>query len=348
MVGIIPLLAAVVVDEEVLDRAETLGKQFADLLERARWPRSGLAEPGLAARRARARAPAARRRRHRPAGAAVREAVRRGRVPVAVRAAGPVGLPPRAPLRARRRGDPGDDRLRARRVDDGDVRRQLQLAGAAVVPAQLPRRQRARALPTGSSATTSRSSTRPGSGDGCPLDEIADDLRDRLISLFLVGPDGRRPCFGGVERLQHDPAWKDNLVFNEYFHGDNGAGLGATHQTGWTGMVADLIRGRPRRRRLRRRRPRPGSRDRKGRGDDRDAPTRRPCPARHAVPARRDPRSTAASNFAVASERRRRRRCCACSTSAARDPGPAGRLRRRRLARLRRPASGPGRPTATA
>ncbi len=84
-----------------------------------------------------------------------------------------------------------------------------------------------------------------GSGRELPLDEISDDIRRRLVSLFLVDADGRRPCFGGVERLQTDPAWKDNLVFNEYFHGDNGAGLGAAHQTGWTGLVADLIRGRP-------------------------------------------------------------------------------------------------------
>ena len=83
------------------------------------------------------------------------------------------------------------------------------------------------------------------SGTMLTLDKIADDLRERLVSLFLVGADGRRPSFGMVERLQHDPAWKDNIVFNEYFHGDNGAGLGATHQTGWTGLVADLIRGRP-------------------------------------------------------------------------------------------------------
>ena len=55
---------------------------------------------------------------------------------------------------------------------------------------------------------------------------------------------GRRPCFGGVERLQNDPAWKDNLVFSEYFHGDNAAALGAAHQTGWTGVIADLIRRR--------------------------------------------------------------------------------------------------------
>ena len=80
-----------------------------------------------------------------------------------------------------------------------------------------------------------------GSGSQATLDEIAADLRERLISLFLVGEDGRRPCFGWVERLQNDPAWKDNVLFNEYFHGDNGAGLGASHQTGWTGLVAELI-----------------------------------------------------------------------------------------------------------
>jgi hypothetical protein len=79
-----------------------------------------------------------------------------------------------------------------------------------------------------------------GSGHELTLGEIQADLHERLISLF-VRSDGRRPCFGWVERLQSDPAWKDNVVFNEYFHGDNGAGLGAAHQTGWTGLVADLI-----------------------------------------------------------------------------------------------------------
>jgi hypothetical protein len=83
-----------------------------------------------------------------------------------------------------------------------------------------------------------------GSGHRETLDVIAADLQDRLISIFVPGPDGRRPCFGGVERLQHDPAWKDNLMFNEYFHGDNAAGLGASHQTGWTGLIADVIRRR--------------------------------------------------------------------------------------------------------
>jgi hypothetical protein len=80
-----------------------------------------------------------------------------------------------------------------------------------------------------------------GSGTQVTLDAVADDLWARLVGLFLVGPDGRRPCFGGVERFQTDPNWKDNLLFNEYFHGDNGAGLGASHQTGWTGLVAAII-----------------------------------------------------------------------------------------------------------
>jgi hypothetical protein len=83
-----------------------------------------------------------------------------------------------------------------------------------------------------------------GSGRKLNFGQITSDLRDRLISIFLVGPDGRRPCYGWVDKLQHDPAWKDNLLFNEYYHGDNAAGLGASHQTGWTGVIADLIRRR--------------------------------------------------------------------------------------------------------
>jgi hypothetical protein len=83
-----------------------------------------------------------------------------------------------------------------------------------------------------------------GSGVKLTLDKIADDLRDRLISIFTRGDDGRRPCFGWVDRLQHDPEWRDNIYFNEYYHGDNAAGLGAAHQTGWTGLIADVIRRR--------------------------------------------------------------------------------------------------------
>jgi hypothetical protein len=83
-----------------------------------------------------------------------------------------------------------------------------------------------------------------GSGRLATLDVVADDLWQRLVSIFLVGADGRRPCYGGVERLQQDPRWRDNITFNEYFHGDNGAGLGAAHQTGWTGLVGAIIRRR--------------------------------------------------------------------------------------------------------
>jgi hypothetical protein len=62
--------------------------------------------------------------------------------------------------------------------------------------------------------------------------------------LFTVGPDGHRPCLSAAPLLRDDPAWRDNLVFSEYFHGDTGAGLGASHQTGWTGLIADVIRRR--------------------------------------------------------------------------------------------------------
>ena len=67
---------------------------------------------------------------------------------------------------------------------------------------------------------------------------------ERLVDIFLVDGDGRRPCFGGVERLQNDPRWRDDVLFFEYFNGDDGAGLGASHQTGWTALVADVIRRR--------------------------------------------------------------------------------------------------------
>jgi len=80
-----------------------------------------------------------------------------------------------------------------------------------------------------------------GSGRRLTIDRIVADLRDRLISLFVKDGSGRRACFGGTEKMQTDPAWHDNLIFSEYFHGDNGAAIGAFHQTGWTGLIADVI-----------------------------------------------------------------------------------------------------------
>ena len=77
-----------------------------------------------------------------------------------------------------------------------------------------------------------------GSGKELTLYEVAREISDRLTRIFLRGPDGRRPLYGGSELFQEDPHWRDLLVFPEYVHGDNGAGLGASHQTGWTGLAA--------------------------------------------------------------------------------------------------------------
>ncbi len=80
-----------------------------------------------------------------------------------------------------------------------------------------------------------------GSGKMMNLFEVAKEISDRLIGTFLRDAQGRRPVYGGTEKFQTDPHWRDLILFYEYFHGDNGAGLGASHQTGWTGLVAKLI-----------------------------------------------------------------------------------------------------------
>jgi hypothetical protein len=86
-----------------------------------------------------------------------------------------------------------------------------------------------------------------GSGKMMNLFEVSKEISDRLSSIFLRAPStgsgqaGRRPVYGGTEKFQTDPYWRDLILFYEYFHGDNGAGLGASHQTGWTGLVAKTI-----------------------------------------------------------------------------------------------------------
>jgi len=80
-----------------------------------------------------------------------------------------------------------------------------------------------------------------GSGRKATLFEVAKEIGDRTAAIFLTGADSRRPVFGGSEKFQKDPHFRDYLLFHEYFHGDNGAGLGASHQTGWTGLVAKSI-----------------------------------------------------------------------------------------------------------
>jgi len=80
-----------------------------------------------------------------------------------------------------------------------------------------------------------------GSGRMLNLWEVAAELSRRLARIFLRGRDGRRPVYGGTEKFQRDPHWRDLILFHEYFHGDTGAGIGASHQTGWTGLVAKLL-----------------------------------------------------------------------------------------------------------
>jgi len=80
-----------------------------------------------------------------------------------------------------------------------------------------------------------------GSGMLLSLWEVASELSRRLGSIFLKNASGRRPVFGNLEKFQSDPNWSDLILFHEYFHGDDGAGLGASHQTGWTGLVTKLL-----------------------------------------------------------------------------------------------------------
>jgi hypothetical protein len=80
-----------------------------------------------------------------------------------------------------------------------------------------------------------------GSGKYMTLFEVAKEIARRLSSIFLRDANGRRPVYGGTRKFQEDPYWKDYILFYEYFHGDNGAGLGASHQTGWTGIIARTL-----------------------------------------------------------------------------------------------------------
>jgi hypothetical protein len=81
-----------------------------------------------------------------------------------------------------------------------------------------------------------------GSGQLMNLDGVAREIKRRLAAIFLPGPDGTRPYAASLGRYANDPLWRDHLLFNEYFQGDNGRGLGAGHQTGWTALIADCLR----------------------------------------------------------------------------------------------------------
>ena len=222
-----------------------VGKQFAEFLDRAGPARPRAARQArTAARRPGRPADAARRRRHRPAGAAVRRScsTRPSSCPRTgcarcrpTTASTPTCSTPTG-IHATIDYEPAESTT-AMFGGNSNWRGPIWFPLNYLVVAALQRYHR-----FFGDDYTARVPHRVGRR--LPLDAIAHDLWERLVSIFLVGADGRRPCFGGVERLQHDPRWRDNLVFSEYFHGDNGAGLGATHQTGWTGLVADIIRRR--------------------------------------------------------------------------------------------------------
>src|SRR5213075_251555 len=80
-----------------------------------------------------------------------------------------------------------------------------------------------------------------GSGNMATLQEVAEELSRRLSSIFLPNKDGARPCHGEVAKYATDPHWRDLVLFNEYFHGETGRGLGASHQTGWTALAVKLL-----------------------------------------------------------------------------------------------------------
>ena len=130
--------------------------------------------------------------------------------------------------------------VRAGRVHQRDVRRQLELARARVVPHQRADRPGPDpALPL----LRRRPQGRVPDGLGHDDDPVRGGPGAHAAPRRHLhpGPDGRRPVYGGTEVFQDDPHWNDLILFYEYFHGDNGAGLGASHQTGWTGVVARLI-----------------------------------------------------------------------------------------------------------
>jgi hypothetical protein len=244
MVGIIPMLAVAVIDEQQLEQSVAPGRQFAAFLDR-----QGLRDPAQLAKAGALRGDPGRRRLL--VGAAGVEQVLRlfGRLFDADEFLSPYGL---RSISAFHRAHPYTIEVEGVRatVDYEPAESTTDMFGGNSNwrgPVWFPLNfLAAEALSRyhrffGDDLTIEYPT---GSGTRQTLDTVADDLRARLVSIFLAGLDGRRPCFGGVGKLQRDPNWRSNLMFHEYFHGDNAAGLGATHQTGWTGLVADIIRRR--------------------------------------------------------------------------------------------------------
>ena len=241
MIGLLPVLPATVLPRRATRLGAALGKHFARFLENAGRHRRPAAAPRLDHdatddnRLVLSLLPPAKLER------VLREVFDESAFlsPYGLRALSAAAS--RRAVRGDHRGRDRDRRLRAGRIDDRPVRRELELARAGVVPGQLPVHRVAAAL--------GRRAGRDVHG------RVPDRLRAALTaargrraswrcgwsSIWLPDEDGKRPVYRGIERLENDPDWRDLLLFHEYFHGDTGAGIGASHQTGWTGLVAHLL-----------------------------------------------------------------------------------------------------------
>ena len=237
--GVLPVLPAVGLPERATAAAARLGKRFARLRQAYADTGGTTHRQRPPARRARRGNPPLRRRpRRAPAHAAA--AVRRVRVPLAARAARALEALREQPLHSSKESTaPGSttSRRSRRRACSAATRTGAARSGCRSTTSS----SASSSSTTASSASPSRSSTRPVPGRSGRSARSRRTSPTGCVSIWLPGDDGRRPVYGGTELLQSDPAWKDNLAFFEYFHGDNGAGLGAMHQTGWTALVADLI-----------------------------------------------------------------------------------------------------------
>ena len=174
------------------------------------------------------------------AGARARVPARRERVPRTARHPVALALSPRSSVHVPRRPRGVQGAVPAGRIEHGHVRRELQLAGPGVDAGQ-------RADRPGAAEPVPVLRRRLQGGVPHRLGPVHDAVRGRAgdraaaAATFLRDANGRRPVYGGTDKFQDDPHWRDLILFYEYFHGDNGAGLGASHQTGWTGLVALLL-----------------------------------------------------------------------------------------------------------
>ena len=246
MVGLLPILPAVVLPRRAAELGAALGKHFARFLADA-----GMTDDASRTRGSVIDAPSGQSMilsllPPRNLERVLKRGVVRGRVPLAARPARTLAPAPRRAVPDRGRGLSRVDRLRARRVDDRPVRRQLELARPGLVPGQLPVHRVAAPTGTRRSATSSRSSTRPGPGPACACGRWPPTCR---AASSRSGSRTRTATARSPARSRSSattPSGATCSLFHEYFHGDTGAGIGASHQTGWTGLVAHLlVRGGP-------------------------------------------------------------------------------------------------------